>query len=239
MRDVRVEQDRIIVSWIGEARARPDAAEVVLGVSTAGVSAEEALADNAEQVESLLGHLANAGIARREVTVAGPTIGSVTSAFLDPTAKPPSGFTVHTYVRVREEFKPEEAARVIERVAAVLDATARAEARLVGSGVDAMPLGLLSGGEVMFVLRDSGPARAQAIAAAVRATRPLAEAAAAAGGGALGPLTGLHVSPPTAEQFQQAARVRELPLGSNEVGSPLINDVVVRAAVTAVYLFER
>lgn len=238
MPDVQVERDQIIVSWLGEVHTRPDAMEVTLRIDASGESTEEALAENAEQVERLLGNLARAGVAHGQVSVAGPTVAGYAPPFAENNPDTPFGVVVRTYVRIERSFPPDQAAQAVQELAVMLDAATKAKARLGEHGADPLSFSLHGGGEVMFLLKDSSSARTQAIAKGIRATQPLAEAAACAAGGALGPVIGVHVATPSTEQLQRATRLHLLPVDLNQVRSPIVNELVVRVAVTVAYQCE-
>lgn len=155
----------ISLSAYGETRAQPDLAVVSIGVAVEAKTAQEAMAQNAERMNGLLGALRRAGVAERDI--------QTTSLSLS---------AQYTY---RENQPPELRGYL---AANQVTATVRDLAR-VGAAVDAA---IQAGGNqingISFGLRDPQAAEDAARVEAVRRLRAKAELYAKALGKRLGPL---------------------------------------------------
>jgi uncharacterized protein YggE len=190
----------ITVSGTGEAAAAPDMATLMLGVTTEGPEAAEAMRRNAEAMAAVLAELAAQGVAERDV--------QTTSLSLSPRWEPPrpneteprvSGFVATNLVTV--------VMRDIGAVGGVLDA-------VMAEGANSLN-GLSFGLSDDAAIRDA--ARRSAVADAAAKAQVLAEAA----GVTLGPVTEIVEGGGFGGPFPQArmdmAMAEAVPVAPGEV----------------------
>jgi uncharacterized protein YggE len=155
----------------GEARAEPDIAFLNAGVQADGATAREAMTAANRQMETVIAALQAVGIAREDIQTSGLNVFPVYENERPPTPAPadsgprePTGF--------RASNSADVTIRDLTQVEAVLEA-------LLNAGITNL-------GGLRFGVSDTGAMHAQALAEAVRAARPLAEASAQAAGLTLG-----------------------------------------------------
>jgi uncharacterized protein YggE len=205
--------DRLItVTGEGRAEAVPDMATVSLGVTSEARTAAEALARNSAAMTQVLGQIAAAGIAPRDVQTSGLSL-SPRWDNARSTGGPPRivGYVVSNRVSVR--------VRELDGLGGLLD-------RLTSEGANSF-------GGVSFGLSEPGPIEDAARQAAVADARRKAELFAKAAGVTLGPLLSLQeaggVSPPMPMERMEMAMTADIavPVAAGEVS--------LLAQVTLVY----
>jgi uncharacterized protein len=155
-------EEGITVTAVGSAKAVPDRAEFVFGVTTHGATAEEASAANAERMRELIDALKAAGVRTEDIRTQSVSV----SPRHSPEGKQLPGFTAENSVSVKVASA---------RAGAIVDlAVANGATTTYGPSFD------VSDREKLY--RD-------ALAEAVREARKKAEAIAAAGGVSLGDVT--------------------------------------------------
>jgi uncharacterized protein len=155
-------EDGITVTAVGTAKAVPDRAELVFGVTTSGETAADASSANAVRMNRLLAALEEAGVRREDIRTQSVSVAPRHS----PEGKRLPGFTAENSVSVRVA-----AARAGEIVDIAVDA---------GATTTSGPA---------FDVSDRDAVYRKALADAVREARRKAEAIAAAGGVSVGDVT--------------------------------------------------
>lgn len=149
----------------GTASARPDVAELDVGVFTEGKTASDAVAENARRMTAVIAALHDLGVAKDDLQ----TSGFALSPMVDPEPKNPTfgkviGWRADDGLRVRAD---------VALAGKVLDAAVKSGANLASG--------------LRFALRDDTALKAQALQAAMAAAKSQAEGVATALGAKLDP----------------------------------------------------
>lgn len=164
---------QIYASGSGTVRLRPDRATVAVGVVTRATSADAAARANAERMTPLLVALLRAGIPDSAIAT--------------------SGFSVGLDERFYGTPAPAESERMYVASNSVLVVLTNVDA--VAALLDtALASGATEVGGIQYASSREAEGRREATAIAVREARRMAEAAAIAAGGSLGPLRELNVN---------------------------------------------
>jgi uncharacterized protein YggE len=200
-------QRTLRVTGEGEVSVRPDVAVVHAGVEADGRELAAVTAQVNAQMRKVLGALAQAGIADKDVLTTRHDV-QVNRPWRDGVQGPVSGYTVAQEVRIT--------VRDPAKLGAVLD-------RVVAAGANALRA-------LSFEKEDPVPERAAALAAAVRAARVKAEAVAKAAGVQLGEV--LAVAETGAVQPFPNVRMA---MAKDGGAAPAAGDIRISAAVEVVF----
>lgn len=163
----------IFASGTGSVRLRPDRVTITVGVVTRANSAAAAASANAERMTPLLAAIRRAGIPDSAIAT--------------------SGFSVGLEERLYGTLAPANADRMYVASNSVLILLTNVDA--VAALLDtALASGATEVGGIQYASSRQAEGRRAAIAIAVREARLMAEAAATAAGGSIGPLRELTVS---------------------------------------------
>ncbi len=191
----------ISVSGQASVEARPDMAQITLGVVRQAATAEQALAAVRQAAADVFARLGAAGIAARDMQTANLGLRPLYASHPQDAGQPPQivGYQASNMLRVR--------VRDLEALGPVLDAVARAGANQF-SGLS-------------FGLQDPAGLEMQAREAAVRDARARAEALARAAGvelGAVLSITDQSGGPaPVMMMRDMAARAEAMPVAAGEL----------------------
>ena len=187
----------ITVTGEGQIETAPDMATISLGVTTTAKTAKNAMAENARQLEIVLGNLKAAGIDSRDLQTAGLSLGpnwtnSNSGAKID-------GYTASNQLSVR--------VRNLDQLGAILDAVVKDGANTLNG--------------VQFGLIDPSPQLDEARKRAVADARHRAELLAKAAGSALGPMVSItegggNSPAPQFKSFGRAA-MESMPVEAGEL----------------------
>ncbi|MFL5248964.1 MAG: SIMPL domain-containing protein [Myxococcales bacterium] len=163
---------QIVATATGEARLRPDRANVLVGVQTRAKTAAAAARENNTRQQAVIDAIVAAGIPREQISTENYNVTADTR--IDKPGQNPVvvGYVVTNVVRVE--------VRRIEQVGPVIDAA-------LGKGANQIDA-------VDWFSSNTDAARRQALADAVAKARGDADAMARAGGGKLGPLLEIATS---------------------------------------------
>lgn len=207
----------IVTSGSGVVKLKPDRATLTVAVITRATSAAEAGRLNVSRIQPVLAALKRQRLPDSAIVTTGYTV----SIERDPLGRPPvAADAPQTYV-----------ARNAIRVSL-------SELEMLGQLVDtALTAGASEIANISFASSQVMDARQRAITAAVRAARADAEAAAAAGGGALGALIEVSVLPEYAVAGGRAGEYM-LPFSVPAAGTPLMpSDVSVSVQARVRFAF--
>lgn len=198
----------LTVSGTGSVALVPDMVTVTLGVHHEAPTAQEALQKMSEALGPVLAHLAESGVAERDIQTSGLSLGPV-RVYPEGEAPRLTGYTASSTVSVR--------LRELDAVGAVLDS-------VIGEGANE-----LSG--ISFSLADPAAAENEARRAAVMDARARAETYAEAAGVSLGEVQSISESGgggpmPVAYAMREAS----VPVAAGEIE--------ISASVTMVYAIE-
>jgi len=157
---------QIVATATGEARLRPDRANILVGVETRAKTAAAAARENNARQQAVIDVIVAAGVPREQISTENYNVSADTR--VDKPGQNPvvAGYVVTNVVRVE--------VRRIEQVGPVIDAA-------LGKGANRIDA-------VDWFSSNTDAARRQALGDAVAKARGDAEAMARAGGGRLGPL---------------------------------------------------
>jgi uncharacterized protein YggE len=163
---------QIVATATGEARLRPDRANILVGVQTRAKTAAAAARENNTRQQAVIDVVVAAGVPREQISTENYNVSADTR--IDKPGQNPVvvGYVVTNVVRVE--------VRRIEQVGPVIDAA-------LGKGANQIDA-------VDWFSSNTDAARRQALADAVAKARGDAEAMARAGGGKLGPLLELSTT---------------------------------------------
>jgi uncharacterized protein YggE len=197
----------ITVTGEGVVEANPDIATMMIGVTTQGATAAEALASNSAALEAVLARLAASGIEPRDLQTSNLSLGPDYSKYDSSQGGAPTTYIASNMLTVR--------VRALDTLGAVLDAA-------VTDGANS-----LNG--ITFGLADPAPVLNEARKEAVADARARAELLAAAAGVQLGKvvsITEAGVMGGPVPMFDQQAK-SAVPIATGELG--------MMAAVTVTY----
>ena len=206
------QQPALNLSAYGEVKVAPDQAAINFGVVTEAPTAQEAMAQNAQQMTRVVAALRRAGIAERDIQTSGLNLSPMLDYSKDGEAPRVTGYAAQNNVTVR--------VRDIAGLGTVLD-------KLIASGANEVS-GITFSREDMTATEDE--ARMKAVADARRRAETMAEAA----GMKLGPLMALSDVPMDSGPMPmpRMAMAAEAKMG----GAPIeAGELAVTTNVTAVY----
>lgn len=204
-----VQLPQIVATGDGEAQVAPDRAYLDVAVETSAATAVEAAAENARLMATVREAIRRAGVPDAAVSGGGYYVAANTT--YDGGRQRQEGYRAANSLRVEMER--------FERMGAVVDAALAAGANRIA--------------DVRYTVRDPGPARRQAIEAAVARARTDAEAMARAAGGTLGPL--LEITNVRSELPGMYSMASARAVGGETSISP--REIVVRAVVNTRWTF--
>jgi uncharacterized protein len=195
----------ISVTGTGTIEAAPDMATLMIGVTTQGTSAAEALAENSKATEAVIARLTASGVEARDMQTSNLSINPNWTGY-DSSTPTISGYVASNMLTVR--------VRVLETTGAVLDAA-------VADGANT-----LNG--MTFGLADPEPAYNEARKEAVADARAKAELLAMAAGVKLGQVVSISdagAMTDPAPMYRDAVAASPVPVQGGELG--LIANVAV------------
>jgi uncharacterized protein len=190
----------ITVTGEGVVEATPDIATLMIGVTTQGATAAEALAANSAAMDAVLSRLKAAGIEGRDLQTSNLSLGPDYSRYDSSTGAAPTSYVASNMLTVR--------VRALDSLGTVLDAA-------VADGANT-----LNG--LTFGLADPSPVLNEARKEAVADARAKAELLAAAAGVKLGKIVSISeagaVTDPVPMFRQEAADGAAVPVQGGELG---------------------
>ena len=202
-------QPQVVATGDGEAQVAPDRAFLEVAVETSAATAVEAASENARLIATVREAIRRAGVPDAAVSGGGYSVAANTT--YDGGRQRQEGYRAANTLRIEMER--------FERMGAVVDAALAAGANRIA--------------DVRYTVRDPGPARRQAIEAAVARARVDAEAMARAAGGTLGPL--LEITNVRSEVPGMYSMSAARAVGGETSITP--REIVVRAVVNTRWTF--
>lgn len=200
---------RITVSGDGTGYVAPDMAQIMVGVSTQALTAEQAMADNAKQQQAVLDKLKAEGIAEKDIQTSGLNLSPVQDYSND--GKPPkiTGYAAQNMVTIQ--------VRDLTKLGETLDQVVSVGANEISS--------------ISFSREDATEAEDQAREKAIEKARHRAEVMAKASGMKLGPLMALSDS--EMAQSPMPMMARDMAKAASTPVSP--GELAISATVSATY----
>lgn len=199
----------ISVTGTGTIEAAPDMATLMIGVTTQGATAAEALAENSKATEAVIARLTTSGVAARDMQTSNLSINPNWTGY-DSSTPTISGYVASNMLTVR--------VRALDTTGAILDAS-------VADGANT-----LNG--LTFGLADPEPAYNDARREAVEDARAKAELLASAAGVKLGQvmsITDAGAMTDPAPMYRDAISASPVPVVGGELG--LVANVAVTWAI--------
>jgi uncharacterized protein len=203
---------QVIASATGEARLRPDRANILVGVQTRAKTAAAAARENNARQQAVIEAIVAAGVSREQISTENYNVSTDTRIVRDGQDPVVVGYVVTNEVRVE--------IRRTEQVGPVLDAA-------LGKGANQV-------NAVQWFSSNTDAARRQALSDAVAKARGDAEAMARAAGGKLGGLLEIATGDDGARPVDSGAVMRTAFYKSTPIEP---GELTVRVRVTARYRF--